>query len=89
MVLRLTVPAGGIFPEVAAALAVKVAEHLGHGEADARSTGAAVQSLVSRVAPPAPSDSAVTLEFHQTTGELRIEARCDGRSSEARHPLPT
>ncbi len=31
----------------------------------------------------------ITLEFHQTDDELRIEARCAGRSSEVRHPLPT
>ena len=31
----------------------------------------------------------ITIEFHRTNGDLRIEARCAGRSSEARHPLPT
>jgi hypothetical protein len=92
MVLRLTVPATGAFPGVAAELAVKIAEHLGRPDASAKSTRETVQGLVSEVAPGAGAsghDSDITFEFHQINGELRIEARCGSRSSEARHPLPT
>ena len=97
MVLRLTVPAAGEFSGVAADLAVKVAEYLGRPSADARSARDTIQGLVSDVVPgggasaagPASVESDITFEFHQINGELRIEARCAGRSSEARHPLPT
>jgi hypothetical protein len=94
MVLRLSVPATGEFPQVAADLAVKVAEHLGRPAADARATSDTIQGLVLDVAPDggagqSAGGSDITFEFHQVNGELRIEARCEGRSSAARHPLPT
>ena len=90
MVLRLSVPAAGAVPSVAADLAVKIAESLGQSASDASATGEAVKALAARVAPPGTGGSdEITFEFHHIDGELRIEARCAGRSSEARHPLPT
>jgi hypothetical protein len=98
MVLRLSVPAGGEFPKIAADLAARVAEHLGGSKSEAKATGESIHALVAEVAPHR-ADAAeragqedvpdITFEFHQIHGALRIEARCAGRSSEARHPLPT
>jgi hypothetical protein len=86
MVLRLSVPAGSGFQTFASELAVKVAEYLGLRPQDASSTAASVDSLIARVGPRDESGD-ITFEFHQADGQLRIEARCAGRSSEARHPL--
>jgi len=88
LVLRLSVPANGRFRAVAVDLAVKVAEYLGHSQPDAQSTGAAIENLVAEVVPHGSESADITFEFHQTSDELRIEARCAGRSSEARRPLP-
>ena len=48
---------------------------------------ALLESLAAKVASDS-SGSDVTFEFHQLDDELRIEARCGDRKSEARHPLP-
>lgn len=80
--VRLSVPAGGALGEVAAEVAAKVAEYLG-GEAG--SIGATFERLTSSVA---ISGEDITFEFRQVNRELVIEARCNGRSSEVRHPLP-
>jgi hypothetical protein len=37
--------------------------------------------------PDGSAGAEITFEFHQDGDELRIEARCADRSSEARHPL--
>jgi hypothetical protein len=90
MVLRLSVPAGDGFRAVAVDLAVKVAEYVGCPPPDATKVAALLESLAATVAPSAPSDAdsaGITFEFHQVGNELRIEARCADRSSEARHPL--
>src|SRR5262245_46045063 len=88
LVLRLSLPANGGFRAFAADLAVKVGEYLGQRPRDAKATAAAIDSLVAKL--DSPDDKAeITFEFHQLNGELRIEARCGGRSSEARYPLPT
>jgi hypothetical protein len=88
MVLRLSVPSDGAFPSIASDLAIKIAEFL--GRPDAAAAGEAVKALAAKVAPSgADKSDEITFEFHQVDGELRIEARCAGRSSEARHPLPT
>jgi hypothetical protein len=99
MVLRLSVPAASAFRAVAVDLATKVAEYLGrHGHdappasphsANSGGAGAAIDALVAEVAPRGEAGADITFEFHEVDGELRIEARCDGRSSQARHPLPT
>ena len=90
MVLRLSVPAAGALSSVAPDVAIKIAEYLGRSEPDAHATGEAVKALTAQVAPSGTNGSdEITFEFHQVDDELRIEARCAGRSSEARHPLPT
>jgi hypothetical protein len=80
--MRLSVPADGDLGAIAAELAVKVAEFLG---GDAGSIGATLDGLTSRVA---TAGEDVTFEFRHVGCELVIQARCNGRSSEARHPLP-
>ena len=87
MVLRLSVPAADGFRAVAVDLAVKVAEYVGCAPADVSKVVALIESLTDTVASGA-SGSDVTFEFHQQDDELRIEARCGTRKSEARHPLP-
>jgi hypothetical protein len=89
MVLRVSVPAEGGFQSIAADLAVKIAESLGRSAQDASAMGEAVRALAAKVAPSGTTGDDITFEFHQVDDELRIEARCAGRSSEARHPLPT
>jgi hypothetical protein len=93
MLLRLSVPAGDGFQVVAVDLAVKVAEYVGCAPPDVSKVVALLESLAATVAPGAhdasgPSGPEVTFEFHQHYDELRIEASCEGRTSEARHPLP-
>jgi type II secretory ATPase GspE/PulE/Tfp pilus assembly ATPase PilB-like protein len=90
MVLRVSVPASGSFRSVATELATKVAEYLGSSEPDAESAGAVLDKLASHVAPEDAEQKAsdITFEFMRADGDLVIEARCDGRSSQARHPLP-
>jgi hypothetical protein len=87
LVLRLSVPARGPLRAVAADIAGKVAESLGDKALDARSVGAAVDQVASRVAPDG-DDAEITFEFRQSEGKLLIEARCGSRSSEVRCPLP-
>jgi len=88
LVLRLSVPAGDVFRAVAAELAERIAENLGRPAAEAKSTGATIHALAEEVAGDADLGE-ITFEFHRVDGELRIEARCAGRASHARHPLPT
>lgn len=80
--MRLSVPSDGSLGVVAADLAAKVAEFLG---AEASVIGKTLDGLMSRVA---MSGEDVTLEFRHIDRELVIHARCNGRSSEVRHPLP-
>jgi hypothetical protein len=89
LVLRLSVPAGGAFRPLAAEVAVKIAEYLGHPPPEAKSAGQTIEALVAEVVPNGHEAGDVTFEFHQIADELRIEARCADRSSRARRPLPT
>ena len=86
LVLRFSLPASGELRAIANELAAKVADQLGvtaHGEG---SLAAALEDLVGRVQPSAEGD--LNVEFHKLGRELKIEARCNGRASEARIPLP-
>jgi uncharacterized protein involved in propanediol utilization len=87
LVLRLSVPASDGFRSFAADLAVKVATYLGLQQPDASSVATTITSLMKTIEPKDESTE-MTFEFHQREGELRIEARCGGRTSHARHPLP-
>lgn len=87
MVLRLSLPAGEGFRAVAVDLAMKVAEYVGCPPPDGTKVVALLESLAATVAPNGSASGDITFEFHQVDEELRIEARCAGRTSEARHPL--
>ena len=87
MVLRLSLPAAREFAAVAAAAAVKIYELLGHSASDAKAAAAAVEELAAAVVADGAGED-ITFEFHRRDGELRIEARCAGRTSQARHTLP-
>jgi hypothetical protein len=82
LVLRLSVPVADGFRAVARDLATKVAEYVGCAPDDAARATAVLESLAAEVA---PGDAAgdVTFEFHQVGEELRIDARCGSRSSNA------
>jgi hypothetical protein len=89
LLLRLSLPVARDFAGVAAEAAIKIAELLGHSADEARSAGETIEALVAEVAPDGGTPADITIEFHQSHGELRIDARCQGRSSRARHPLQT
>jgi hypothetical protein len=85
--MRLSVPSEGTLSKVAGELAAKVAEFLGdEGGDEGTSIGATLEQLASRVA---AAGEDITFEFRQIDRELVIQARCNGRSSEARYALPT
>ena len=87
LVLRFFVPASGELRAVAGDLAAKVAEQLGaNGEGQAATIAGTLDDLVRRV--NASGDDEVAFEFHKLERELKIEARSNGRASEARIPLP-
>jgi hypothetical protein len=85
--MRLSVPAAGGLRGIASELATKIAEHLGAASPDAKSIGAKVDGLASRLGNGGGHD-AITFEFRLVESELVIEARCNGEASEVRHPLP-
>ena len=85
--MRLSVPAQGGLRRIASELAAKIAEHLGAKGPDAQSIGTTVEGLASRLG-NGGGHADITFVFRQVGGELVIEARCDGETSEVRHPLP-
>ena len=87
MLMRISVPAEGGLRELAGVLAAKIAEFLSTGKTDAESIASAVDALAGTVA-PAGAAGDITFEFQAAKGELVVQARCDGRSSETRHRLP-
>jgi hypothetical protein len=88
MVLRLSVPSADEFRAIAAEVAPRIAEYVGTPPAEAKATGGTIHTLASAVA-GRDGDGDITFEFHRVDGELRIDAQCAGRTSRARHPLPT
>jgi len=87
LLLRLSLPAGDGFRDLAVALASKVAEYAGCTAADAAKVAESLESLAGEIA-QGDATADITFEFHRLDDELRIEARCAGRTSEASHPLP-
>jgi hypothetical protein len=87
LMLRLSVPVQGGLRAVATELATRIATYLGSALPEAEFAGATLEDLARRVA-PSESEGDITFEFREVDRELLIKARCDGRSSEARHPLP-
>ena len=88
LLLRLSLPSARDFSSVAPEVAGKIADSLGRGPDEARAAVTTLESLVAEVAPDEGAGE-ITFEFHYANGELRMEARCAGRASRARHPLPT
>ena len=85
LVLRFSVPATGELRAVATELAVKAAEQLGVKTQAEVSVAGAIDDLARRVG---ASDGDLAFEIHKLDRELKIEARSNGRASEARIPLP-
>ena len=85
LVLRFSVPATGELRDVATELAVKVAEQLGAKPQADGGVARAIDELATRIG---ASDGDMSFEFHKLDRELKIEARSNGRASEARIPLP-
>jgi hypothetical protein len=86
--LRLSVPAeGGGLRRIAGELTARVAEFLGTTGQDAQSLAARIEGLASRLGNGGGHEN-LTFEFRQVEGELIIEVRCSGESSEVRQRLP-
>jgi hypothetical protein len=88
LLLRLSLPSSRDFSAVAPEVVSKISELLGRGAEDARAAAGVLEGLLAEVAPEEGAGE-IAFEFHHANGELRMEARCAGRSSTARHPLPT
>lgn len=87
--MRLSVPAGEGLRAIACELATKIAEYLGSDAPEARSLGTAVERLAARLVNGREhQDRDIVFDFRRVDGELVIEARCEDRASEVRHPLP-
>ena len=86
MVLRLSLPSGDGFRALAVDVAAKVAEYVGCAPPDTTKVAAILESLAAEVAPNGGTED-ITFEFHKVDEELRIEAACSGRKSEASHSL--
>lgn len=87
LLMRISVPAEGGLRDVAGEVASKIAEYLGSRKSDVASIAASIHGLAGHVAPPGASND-IVFEFHAVDGALVVHARCAGRSSETRHPLP-
>ena len=92
LVLRFTVPASGELRAIASELTVKVAAQLGAKGQDEATVSRAIDDLLHRVASEhgdaSPGHDDIAIEVHKAGRELRIEARSNGRASEARISLP-
>ena len=87
--LRLSVPAEGDLRGIAGELAAKIAEQFGAETPDAQQFAARVAGLASELANGGgPAGQEITFEFRQADGELVVQARCNGKASEVRQPLP-
>jgi hypothetical protein len=86
LVLRFFVPASGELRAVATDVAVKIAEQLGAKAQGRGAVAGTLDDLARRV--DASGDDEVAFEFYKLDRELKIEARSNGRASEARIPLP-
>ncbi|HET9264102.1 MAG TPA: hypothetical protein VFO14_13710 [Vicinamibacterales bacterium] len=87
LMLRLSVPAQGGLRAVASEVATRIATYLGSALPEAEFAATTLEDLARRVA-PGGSEGDITFEFREVDRGLLIQARCDGRSCEARHPLP-
>jgi len=88
LVMHLSVPAEGGLRSIAGDVAARIAEHLGFAAAEARTVADLVERLASRLGNGGPPGRAISFEFRDADGELVIAGRCNGETSEVRHPLP-
>jgi len=87
--LTLSVPAEGALRELAGELAAKVAEHLGADPSDAQSLAAKVAEMAARMgAGSAAVNEDIAFAFQQREGEIVVEARRAGKSSQVRQEIP-
>jgi hypothetical protein len=88
LVLRLSVPADADYRGIVQELAARVAAYVGDPDPDGKTTAAAIDDVVARVA-SADGHADIVFEFRRTDNELLIEARSAGRSADVRHALPS
>ena len=87
--LTLSVPAEGELRELAGELAAKVAEHLGAGAAEAQSLAAKVAELAARMSAGGGAvNEDIAFTFRQSDGDIVVEARRAGKSSQVRQEIP-
>ena len=86
--LTLSVPAEGELRNLADELARKVAEHLGTRAADAQALAAKVAGLASRLVADGATGEEIEFVFRQVDGDLVVEARCAGKTSQVRQEIP-
>jgi hypothetical protein len=84
LVLRLSVPAAGDLRAIAGEIAARLAEQLGVKTGNG-GLPAALDDLARRVNPGAGDE--IAFEFSKLDMELKIEARCHERASQAHVPL--
>lgn len=87
--MHLSVPAEGGLRGIAGELAARIAEHLGAATPDARTLAELVDGLASRLGTEACAGKAIAFEFRQAGRELVVAGRCNDKTSEVRHPLPS
>lgn len=87
VLLRLSVPPDGALREVAREVAARVAEYCGASVPDAEALATSLERAVAGITGAGPAGP-VDLVFRRAGGDLVIEARTNGRSSEVRHALP-
>jgi hypothetical protein len=85
LVLRLSVPTSGEMSNLGPELATRLAEQLGVKPAHAGRVVAAITELSEQVNSSSATD--MEFEFHKHDAQLKIVARCEERSAEARLPL--
>lgn len=85
VLLRLSVPSAGELRTVCPEVAAKVAEYCGAPAPDAETLGASLDRAVSALA---GGSGPIELVFRRSGGDLVVEARANGQTSEVRHALP-
>jgi hypothetical protein len=84
--VSISVPVQGELRPIVAEVAAKLAEFLNQ-DGDVAAFATALDALTERVA-PGPGQAEITFEFREADTGLLITARCGGRTSEVRCPLP-
>lgn len=88
LVLRISVPADAGYHGIVQELAARVAAYVGDRDPEGKTTAAAIDEVVARVA-AADDPADIVFEFRRTGNELLIAAQSAGRSADVRHTLPS